>query len=346
MLVAFPSIFSLCPLCLTYSWVEPVYFTIVILVFQFGWATVQVTHLAIIPELSRTQKDRTDLTAIRYSASVFANVIVFIVTWLILHGRSESENNIGPGDAYRFRDISLILTLVGISMTVLYHFSLVLMGYDTRRQQAIQRMQAHNGRRDAEKNIEQTNENAPLLHSKPESVVNRQKNFFKSPLLYQNALLYVFSRLFMTTSLLYMPLWLNERTYTPAHSASKFIDKSVEHIATVPLVSFLSSFVTSVILKYSSYIFGHETHYFIGSITSLGACSWVTAIVTATGSSLELYGIAILFGAGSSITMISSLCITADMIGIHSNQGGFIYSAVTFADKLITGIVVIIIESM
>jgi hypothetical protein len=42
-----------------------------------------------------------------------------------------------------------------------------------------------------------------------------KKNFFKSPLLYQNALLYVFSRLFMTTSLLYMPLWLNERSYVP-----------------------------------------------------------------------------------------------------------------------------------
>lgn len=56
--------------------------------------------------------------------------------------------------------------------------------------------------------------------------------------------------------------------------------------------------------------------------------------------------IAILIGSGSSITMISSLCITADMIGKHSNQSGFIYSAVTFADKLITEIVVIIIETL
>lgn len=51
-------------------------------------------------------------------------------------------------------------------------------------------------------------------------------------------------------------------------------------------------------------------------------------------------------GSGSSVTMVSSLCITADMIGKHTYQGGFIYSAVTFADKLITGIVVAIIEAM
>lgn len=303
--------------------------------------------------MSRTQKDRSDLTAIRYSASVFANVIVFMVTWAVLHGRDKNEKNIGPNDAFRFRDISLILSLTGISMTVLFHFSLMLMGYDLRRQQAIQRMHAHDKQYDTEKQVAEAqthnNEAEPLLNDHSTIIPTQRKNFFKSPLLYQNALLYVFSRLFITTSLLYMPLWLNERTFTPANKAMNFIEvpnKSVEHIATVPLVSFLSSFVTSVILKYSSYIFGHQTHYFIGSLTSLGACSWVTAVATAAGSSIELYGIAVLFGAGSSITMISSLCITADMIGIHSNQGGFIYSAVTFADKLITGIVVIVIESM
>lgn len=43
--------------------------------------------------------------------------------------------------------------------------------------------------------------------------------------------------------------------------------------------------------------------------------------------------------------MVTSLCITADMIGSHSNQSGVVYSIVTFADKLITGIAVVIIEN-
>lgn len=75
----------------------------VILLFQVGWATVQITHLAMIPELCRTGKDRADLTATRYSASVTSNVIVFIVTWLVLQSRATNSANIGPGDAYRFR---------------------------------------------------------------------------------------------------------------------------------------------------------------------------------------------------------------------------------------------------
>lgn len=86
------------------AWWHIVYFSAVILAFQFGWAIVQVTHLAMISEMSRNQRDRSELTAMRYSASVISNVIVFIVTWAVLRAnRIEINANIGPADAYRFR---------------------------------------------------------------------------------------------------------------------------------------------------------------------------------------------------------------------------------------------------
>lgn len=86
------------------QWWHVVYFAIVIIVFQIGWPIVQVAHLSIIPEMARTQKDRTQLTSVRYSASVISNVIVFIVTWLVLRtNRNATDTKISPKDAYRFR---------------------------------------------------------------------------------------------------------------------------------------------------------------------------------------------------------------------------------------------------
>lgn len=367
--MTFPMIFSLCPWCdVAPHWWQIVYFTVVILLFQFGWPIVQITHLAMIPELSRSQKDRSDLTAVRYSVSIVSNVVVYVVTWAVL--RTSSDNQIGANDAYRFRDISLILTLVGVSMSVLFNFSLSFSGYEHRRHTALQhnvikqgtgtgRSSAAAATRDPEKQAllqaEQTGGMSQTVvvngvggsAVKPDDeVVMRKpkKNFFKSPLLYQNALLYVFSRLFMTTSLVYMPLWLDERTFQPDPVQN---NASVEHLATIPLMSFLSSFVSSVILKYANRYVGNSLVYFVGSAVSLGVCSWIALSNSAASfNTIELLVIASLFGAGSSITMISSLCITADMIGKHADQGGFIYSAVTFADKLITGVVVVIIESM
>lgn len=90
------------------NWFNTIYFAVVIMLFQFGWPIVQVSHLSIIPEMSRTQKDRAQLSSVRYSASVVANVIVFIVTLIVLRtNRANKDSKIGPEDAYRFRVSSL-----------------------------------------------------------------------------------------------------------------------------------------------------------------------------------------------------------------------------------------------
>lgn len=232
-------------------------------------------------------------------------------------------------------------------MTVCFHFSLAFSGYGARRRQALD----HN--RDVKTNYRklsnEESEAPQVLSPRP------RKNFFKSALLYQNALLYVFSRLFMTTGLVYIPLWLDERAWSPDKPngylspnvlSDSNADKSVEHIAIIPMISFLSSFISSMAMKYSNRLFGHQMAYFLGSIISVSGCALVAVASSSDTSTLRLYIIAILFGAGSSITMISSLCITADMIGKHADQSGFIYSAVTFADKLITGIAVVVIEAL
>lgn len=151
----------------------------------------------------------------------------------------------------------------------------------------------------------------------------------------------------MTTSLVYMPLWLNERAYVPTVIPSDLTDdRSVEDIATVPLASFIASFLASMIFKMSDRFIGHKVGYLIGSVISVIGCTWVAVAAQPNSAVYELYVVAFLFGAGSSVTMIASLCITADMIGPHADQGGFIYSAVTFCDKLITGVAVVVIESL
>lgn len=102
--ISFPAIFSTCPYCEEApSYWPPLYYAIVVAIFQFAWPLVQIANLAMIPELSRTQKDRMDLTSIRYAASVVSSVIVYIVTWLIIRSKNVDEKNIGPSDWFRFR---------------------------------------------------------------------------------------------------------------------------------------------------------------------------------------------------------------------------------------------------
>lgn len=230
-------------------------------------------------------------------------------------------------------------------MAVCFHISLTFGGYGQRRNQALARRSSDQPYR----RIDSTDEEQPGTSTPRQSLLPRQrKNFLKSPKIYQYAFLYVFSRLFTTTSLIYIPLWLDERQKqtTRLTSIDPDIDTSVEQIALVPMVSFVSSFLSSVLMNKSHRICGHQFAYFFGSMAAIVGCVLVETSVSISLTNTLLYGIAIIFGASSSITMISSLCLIADMIGKHAEQSGFVYSAVTFADKLITGIAVIIFESL
>lgn len=103
-------------------------------------------------------------------------------------------------------------------MSVLFHFSISFSNYELRRRLAMSH--APPSANEQEPLIRNQAVDSPSTSQTGEVEVVIRKNFFKTPLLYQNALLYVFSRLFMTTSLVYMPLWLNERSYVPSPPAN------------------------------------------------------------------------------------------------------------------------------
>lgn len=247
------------------------------------------------------------------------------------------------------QDISLILTFIGLCTTVVFQFSLTFSGYGLRRMQALYiNRRASLESRSSYRRLSDSNEidGQPITMNAP----RRRKNFFKSLNIYQNGLLYVFSRLFTTTALVYIPLWLNDRlvqlSKIPGLTEQFDTSHEVEHIAIVPLIQYLASFVSSLLMDRSHHVVGHKTLYLLGSLACILGCFLIETSVSIKLTNARLYSIATLFGAGSSITMISSLCLIANMIGKHADQSGFIYSAVTFADKLITGVAVLFIESL
>lgn len=65
-LLAFPFIFNSCIYCEHSSLdAQMVYYGAFVVLFQFGWAAVQISHLALIPELTPHEHHRTRLTSLR-----------------------------------------------------------------------------------------------------------------------------------------------------------------------------------------------------------------------------------------------------------------------------------------
>lgn len=103
-ILVFPTFYSFCPFYGgSEGWWKSTYYIIMIILFQFSYCLVQVSHLAMIPDFSKSNRDRSDLTAMRQSATVISIIIVYAVSWVVFHSKSSGDDKISPRDIEIFR---------------------------------------------------------------------------------------------------------------------------------------------------------------------------------------------------------------------------------------------------
>lgn len=83
-----------------------------------------------------------------------------------------------------------------------------------------------------------------------------------------------------------------------------------------------------------------------GALIGVGGCLWARLGAGPEYTQYEVYCVAILLGAASSVLLVTSLGITADLIGADTESGAFVYGAMSFADKLSNGLAVTTIQSL
>ncbi|XP_059489123.1 major facilitator superfamily domain-containing protein 12-like [Neocloeon triangulifer] len=315
-LASFPFIFFPCIGCESSDeWAQLIYYSAFIVIFQFGWASVQISHLSLIPHLSPHEHQRTKLIAIRYTFTVISNILVYVITWTILHMTSDiTDDQIGPQDMFKFQHIVLIGLAIGIFCSIFFHCG-------TPEPPPTRSMSIDSSQEIIEPNLPARRKMSP-------------KKFMKVPQFYQVALLYMCTRLFVNLSQVYMPLYLHDS-----------LKVNAEALATVPLAMFLSSFAFSFLVGHVNKFCGRKISYLFGALLGGGACAWVYFGTGDFYSKYEIYGVASLFGAGSSVLLVTSLGITADFIGSDSESGAFVYGSMSFADKLSNGLAVTAIQS-
>ncbi|KAK5637732.1 hypothetical protein RI129_000085 [Pyrocoelia pectoralis] len=120
-LFSFPFIFNLCWGCHNSTeGAQVVYYSAFIIIFQFGWASVQISHLSLIPDLTPISSERIELNAFRYAFTVFSNIAVFIMMWMALDTSTGSEQ-ISIHDAPTFKIVSFIILALGSLFSGIFH---------------------------------------------------------------------------------------------------------------------------------------------------------------------------------------------------------------------------------
>ncbi|XP_067590387.1 major facilitator superfamily domain-containing protein 12 isoform X2 [Pseudorca crassidens] len=348
-LLSFPFIFSPCLGCnaTTPEWVALLYYGPFIVIFQFGWAATQIAHLSLIPELVTNDHEKVELTALRYAFTVVASITVYGAAWLLLHlqgsphmgSTQDVYDQLGVQDVPVFRNLSLLVVGVGAVFSLLFHLG------------------TREGRR---RQVEEPDEHSPLLAPATARPLLLWKHWLREPAFYQVGSLYMSTRLIVNLSQTYMAMYLTYSLNLP----KKFI-------ATIPLVMYLSGFLSSFLLKPVNKCIGRNMTYFVGLLVILAFAAWV-ALADELG--VAVYVVAVLLGMGCATILVTSLAMTADLIGPHTvgplsqsglglgtraeawdadpllvppqHSGAFVYGAMSFLDKVANGLAVMAIQSL
>uniref|UniRef100_A0A3B4Z8T2 Major facilitator superfamily domain-containing protein 12 n=1 Tax=Stegastes partitus TaxID=144197 RepID=A0A3B4Z8T2_9TELE len=320
--VSFPFIFMPCLTCGDGApqWAQILYFSPFIIIFQFGWAATQISHLSLIPELVSRESAKVELTAYRYTFTVVANITVYAVAWLLFHFQSQHSmdpsitDSLGQADIPLFRVLALILLAIGALFSFVFHV----------------------GTKEPASASETEN---PLIQppSSQEEAFPRPvfqwKHWLKEPSFYQVAFLYMCTRLIANLSQAYISVFLTTSLMLPKN-----------FIAVIPLVMYVSGFVCSLLLKPVSRLIGISMTYLVGLLLVLGFAVWV--FVDVKMGTESIYAAAVLLGAGSAAILVMSLSMTAMLIGEQTQSGAFVYGSMSLTDKVANGVGVILIQSI
>ncbi|XP_047489327.1 major facilitator superfamily domain-containing protein 12-like isoform X2 [Penaeus chinensis] len=331
-LCAFPFIFLGCLGCSEASdWAQVIYYAPFVVIFQFGWASTQISHLALIPNITQDPNDRTELNAIRYAFTVASNITVYLVTWLVLGLESQdTESGIGPRDINKFRYIVFIVLAIGCLFVTVFHVLVKednLPDYDTWQRVAINNAEA------SEASQAEGTTAAPVCV--PVHCRMTATDWLKDRQFYQVAFLYMGTRLFCNLTQAYIPIYLQDSLHL-----------SEESVAYIPLVMYVSGFLTTMILKALNKIIGRKASFILGTLIGGAACIGIWLGEGEIYCKYILYVVTAMLGAGGSIMLITSLSITADLIGPNIESGAFVYGAMSFTDKLSNGVAVMLIQNL
>ncbi|CAL4094563.1 unnamed protein product, partial [Meganyctiphanes norvegica] len=317
---SFPMVFIICYTCTQDLNHYAVLLAVMIVIFQFGWASTQVSHLSLIPDLTTDENERDELNIIRYFFDVSSDVLVYLVTWMVFTQEGEGFNSqIDPTDARKFTIVTVVVVVVGSMTSTLFH---VLT---------------------PEKKTWETPPGTPTNDDdQPSYPLHRQhssaavhmswKDWLTEPQFYQIAVLYTCSRLVGNLANIFMPIYLQES-----------IQAEETLIALVPLVMSLSGVVASVLLKYLRKGVGKKLSMGIAIFLGMAAAMWSSM---SDQEEWSVYCIAILWGLSGSLMIVLSLAFTSDLIGLCTSSSAFVYGCMSFWDKLINGIIVFIIQKI
>lgn len=315
------------------EWSLLLYYCAAASLFNVGWAAVQVSHMAMVPELSKNEHTRVVLNSARYSESVVANVSVFgiLALWSALVSAATQQ----------YTYVSYTTLAIGLLCSFLFLYG--IREKPARRRRPLSQSDSLNSLQSAltspPASPTSPSPDAPLsppfttlLCGRWEVANNGWQMWLCSGDFYRVGWVYMWTRVVVNVSQVFLVFYVLDT-----------LMMSRLHITTVPCTVYVSSFVAALVMKRLNASLGRKV------ITAIGTLFCALALIilyflTPTTAAL-IYIPAILLGLGNGTVTVQATQLEADLIGRKTEHGAFVYGAMSFTDKLANGIALFALQS-
>ena len=197
---------------------------------------------------------------------------MYVVLWLYL-GIGKTSKYIDSSDAYIFRNAALICLGVGGLASLIFHLTIKNeFSIGDGNAENIVKISAENNQEkgdcsDTNQDITCTPSKTVVINTKNSSAYYQPmtiKDWFREPQFYQIGCVYMFTRLFVNTTQVFMPFYLQVTLKLKA-----------VYVAVIPLVMYLSGMVVAFVMKSVIKCLGKKTAYAVSCIIGGTGCLWI-----------------------------------------------------------------------
>lgn len=338
---------------------KSIFFAIFAALFNVGWAAIQVSHMAMVPELSPHEGERARLNSSRYAFTVLSNVSVFLImfTLLKLAGGSEDEAYKDPALFTRLAIPVLIIGglcslifLVGTKEKVVNDESNAPENQDLLSNDFLASETAavndyldpsfggsYGDEFNDPEDIRSTPKSADstTMTSAASYIVQRKWScWLKIGVFWRVMLVYSLVRLSLNVAQVYLSFFITDT-----------LNMDDKALAALPLVSYIAQFCATLVSKRVSDKIGPRKGIILASVFVVIASIIMAFLKESTSQTYAMYFTVFLLGGGLALAMILSVNMEADLVDVHTDTAAFVYGACSLADKFISGIVIIMVQT-
>lgn len=308
--------------------------------FNVGWASIQISHMSLIPSLTPMKETKDKLIGIRNGFTYISNIAVLLLAFILIKTLNEPD--------LQFSILSIIVLVIGVTINIMFilfidEVGLSKIAHHSYRQ--LNQMLSNQGVK-LEPNAvteEVTFEVPPKQEEEEEEITWR--DWVVQSQLYAVGASYMLSRLSNNVATSMMPFYLTSVLHVGGvKSTSEAHKRTPWQIAIIPLCLYVGSTGMSFLIKKIGEKISRKVQFIIGVGFTLVAS--IPMFFLEPADEYAMIPLAVVYGIGFSFTLNNSMGFVAAFVGKNGKSGAFVWGFISLFDKFSSGIALFLLTNL